>query len=176
MDSINIIQPSAFIFFILVITIGYILVEIVWWENYLFRSTLNRYAGSNIIDRLIHYSSIGILFHFSLLIIIILTWKVDFIEHIISTGYKFAQDINFIDGENHFEARLNTQLVVSALVYFVYILIGFILLWVWFWFWKLIFLISSLMRSRREPPKKIAPKKPMIRTKSVKNKNLSDGI
>lgn len=176
MDSINIIQPSAFIFFILVITIGYILVEIIWWENYVFRSTLNRYAGSNIMDRLIHYISIGILFHFLLLIVVTLMWKVDFIEHIISTGYKFAQNINFTDGENHFEARLNTQLIFSSLVYFIYILFGFILIGLWLWLWKLIFAISSLICSRREPPKEIIIKKPRIRTKSIKNKNLSDGI
>lgn len=145
MDSINIIQPAAFIFFILVITIGYILVEIIWWEGYWFRKSLKRYPGSNIVDRLIHYISIGILFHFIMIIVISYVGKTEIIDQAMLIWYNFSQSIHFTDGNSHFETLLNIQFIVSALLYFTFIIIFFVVTWAWVWIGKWISLFISKM-------------------------------
>lgn len=159
MDSINIIQPSAFIFFILVITIGYILVEIIWWDGYWLKESIRRYTGSNIMDRLIHYISIGILFHFIVIIIISLVGKTELVDQIMLIWYNFSQDIHFIDGEKHFDTLLNVQLIVSSLLYFTFIIMLFIAAWIWTLLWKLLAFLYTKFWLNKKPIKKSPTRK-----------------
>lgn len=171
MDSINIIQPSAFIFFILVITIGYILVEIVWWDNYYFRKSLNRYTGSNIMDRLIHYVSIWILFHFATIICISFAGKTEIIERAMLIGYNFSQSIHFTDGATHFEALLNVQLIVSSLIYFTFIIILFIAVWIWVGLSRLVSLIYNKIARNKKAIKNLSVHTKSPKILEGKNKN-----
>lgn len=149
MDSLNIIQPSSFIFFILVISIWYIIVEIIGWDNYIFRKSLNRYHWSNTIDRLIHYVAIGILFHFFVILLMALIWNLGFLDQILLTGYKFSENIKFTDGNNHFETLISAQLIVSALMYFIFIIILFFSLKIWFVLLNVVALVYQRIRMKR---------------------------
>jgi len=148
MDPTNIVQPSTFIFFILIITVGYILVEVIWWEKYYFRDVLNRYAWSNIMDRIIHYVSVGVVFHFLILIFFTVLWKGEFLDEIFSSGYQFSQNLNFTDGGDHFDTRLNAQLITSSVLYFLFIMFGLFCIRFWMWFWNLLSKISGKIISK----------------------------
>lgn len=161
MDIQNITQPSSFIFFILIIVVGYILVEVIWWENYWFKKSLMRYNG-NIFDRLIHYVSIGILFHVILFLFVAYTGSVDLINGAITSSYNFSQGIHFTDGKEHFDTLLNIQVILASVIYFIQsiILLGFFYVGTWLWEFLELLLskVTKIIKSNNKKTKKVTIK------------------
>lgn len=77
-------------------------------------------------------------------------WNAWFFDQILLTGYKFTQGIKFTDGNNHFEALISTQFIVSALVYFIFIIIIFLLLKIWVGLYNLLAKIYQKIEMKRK--------------------------
>lgn len=166
MDITNVSQPSSFIFFILIIVLGYILVEIIWADNYWLKKSIDRYNG-NILDRLIHYVSIGILFHVILFLSVAYTGSIDFINGVIKGSYNFSQGIHFSDGKEHFDTLLNAQIILASIIYFIQSIILLIIFYFANWLGKFTGLVLAKIRKPRALVAKRA-KKVTIKSDSTK--------
>ncbi|EKE27151.1 MAG: hypothetical protein ACD_4C00022G0004 [uncultured bacterium (gcode 4)] len=63
--DINIFSTWWFIFFLLIILVWYLFVEVLFWDKYLFRYTFEKY-NNNFVDRLFHYIFWGIILNIAL--------------------------------------------------------------------------------------------------------------
>lgn len=172
MDNFNIIEPSAFIFFLLIISVGYLIVEIIAWDDYIFRDAINRYSWSNIIDRIIHYICIGILFHFCLLILLAFLWETLVISNILKSGWEFAKSIQFIDETSHITNLISIQLITSSVLYFMLIISSLITITLSKWFIKVCKLKINKPWNIKIPLKTASSNRKQLKKplKTVKNK------
>ena len=120
--------PIVFMFWLLIVLIGYLIVEIFEWKEYFWRQHLERYNNS-LFDRILHYiiwwiiANIWILF-FELLF----KWGHVLLIDVFNNSRDISSSIiwNNID-------RVWIQIFLFSLFYFLYLLGVICLFWCWKW-------------------------------------------
>lgn len=130
--------PIFFMFWLLIVTIGYFIVEIFEWKEYFWRQHLERYNNS-LFDRILHYTIWGILANIGILFFeLFFKWgQIQLIE-VFNNSREISSSIiwNNID-------RVWIQIFTFSLFYFLYLLGVICLFWCWKWIIRAISWIGS---------------------------------
>lgn len=141
--NINTTLPILFMFWLLILAVGYFIVEIIDWENYHFRQSLNRYENS-LLDRILHYSIWWIVANIAILIFeLFFRWGQLMLIDVFNNSGNISNSIiwNNID-------KIWIQIVVFTIFYFFYLIILLSLFWVWNPFLKFIFSKGWIIRKK----------------------------
>lgn len=131
--------PIVFMFWLLIVLIGYLIVEIFEWKEYFWRQLLERYNNS-LFDRILHYTIWGILANIGILFFeLFFKWGQILLIEVFNNSRDISSNIiwNNID-------RVWIQIFIFSLFYFLYLL-GVICL---FWCWKRIIRAISWIGSK----------------------------
>lgn len=130
----NISFPILFMFWLLIIIVGYFIVEIVDWEKYIFRQSLEKYNNS-LFNRIIHYVIRGLVANLLIIIVEALLWwgKLMLIE-LFNNSWIISSNIIW-EGID----RIGMQIIIFSLFYFLYLIILIALFYLMNWFWQLVF-------------------------------------
>ena len=135
--------PILFMFLLLILAVGYFIVEIIDWENYHFRQSLNRYENS-LLDRILHYSIWWIVANIAILIFeLFFRWGQLMLIDVFNNSGNISNSIiwNNID-------KTWIQIIVFTIFYFFYLIILLTFFWVWNPFLKFIFSKVWIIRKK----------------------------
>lgn len=141
--NINTTLPILFMFWLLILAVGYFIVEIIDWENYRFRKSLDRYDNS-LLDRILHYSIWWIVANIAILIFELFSRRGQLmLIEVFNNSGNISNSIiwNNID-------KIWIQIVVFTIFYFFYLIILLSLFWVWNPFLKFIFSKGWIIRKK----------------------------
>lgn len=117
MENFNILSVWWFLFFLLIVSIGYIVVEIVSWEKYPFRKHI-RANNNSALDRFIHYVVVWIFSNIIFFIFFYITeLLIPFIE-IFEDLFDVWESFKKLFGID----TLSFQLIITWVSYYVYVL------------------------------------------------------
>lgn len=126
MENLNILSVGGFLFFLLILSIWYIMVEIIFWEKYPFRKLLKQNDNS-VLDRFIHYIIVWIFSNIVFFYILYFTNShIPFVQ-IFDNSWSIGKWFSEIFGVE----ILSFQLIWSALFYFFFVI--FLLFFFRFW-------------------------------------------
>ncbi|MCH8518688.1 hypothetical protein LAT59_02920 [Candidatus Gracilibacteria bacterium] len=118
MENFDILSAGGFLFFLLIVTLGYIIVEIIIGEKYPFKKQIKE-NNNSALDRFIHYVVVGIFSNIVLFIILYYAeLSVPFSETFESSG-ALGKIINDFFGTD----VLSFQLIWTGVFYFIFIVI-----------------------------------------------------
>lgn len=159
LQNINIFSTGGFIFFLLIILVGYLWVEIIFWKKYIFRNIFNKYKNS-LFDRMIHYIVWGFLINIAIFILFYsLSWTEYF--KLIDESWKIVIALQPIIWE---ENTLSAQFIIISITQFLLI----------FSFWLIIWYIFSKIINFYTPEKKVKKKKTFFDKLKSKFKNIKN--
>lgn len=141
--NINTTLPILFMFWLLILAVGYFIVEIIDWENYRFRKSLDRYDNT-LLDRILHYSIWWIVANIAILIFeLFFRWGQLMLIDVFNNSGNISNSIiwNNID-------KIWIQIVVFTIFYFFYLIILLSLFWVWNPFLKFILSKGWIIRKK----------------------------
>ncbi|MDC0506016.1 hypothetical protein OAN96_00300 [Candidatus Gracilibacteria bacterium] len=138
MENFNILSAGGFSFFLLVITMGYIIVEVICYKWYPFRKMLDT-NNNHLFDRLIHYVFWGVLGNIAFFYLNYFAQNIDIFANAFNLSAPFAQQLEteglLINGSSF-------QIIFFACFYFVSFLM--VLASFGFMLWSLKFLFDQI--------------------------------
>lgn len=135
--------PILFMFWLLILAVGYFIVEIIDWENYRFRKSLDRYDNS-LLDRILHYSIWWIVANIAILIFELFSRRG---QLMLIEVFNNSEDISNSIIWNNID-KTWIQIIVFTIFYFFYLIILLSLFWVWNPFLKFIFSKGWIIRKK----------------------------
>ena len=124
LQNINIFSTGGFIFFLLIILVGYLWVEIIFWKDYIFRNIFDKYKNS-LFDRMIHYIIWWFMINLTIFIFFsYISWTEYF--KIFEISWNLATALEPIIWK---ENTLNTQFIVISIYQFLLIFCIWIIIW-----------------------------------------------
>lgn len=141
--NINTTLPILFMFWLLILAVGYFIVEIIDWENYRFRKSLDRYDNS-LLDRILHYSIWWIVANIAILIFELFSRRG---QLMLIEVFNNSEDISNSIIWNNID-KTWIQIIVFTIFYFFYLIILLSLFWVWNPFLKFIFSKGWIIRKK----------------------------
>lgn len=114
MENFNILSAWGFMFFLLILSIGYFIVEILFWESYFLKKVLRR-NNNSVLDRFIHYIIWWIFGNIVFVTLLYYTKShIDFLEVFDISG-KLAQEFEKVFSIN----PMSFQLIYFSIFYFI---------------------------------------------------------
>lgn len=141
--NINTTLPILFMFWLLILAVGYFIVEIIDWENYRFRKSLDRYDNT-LLDRILHYSIWWIVANIAILIFELFSRRG---QLMLIEVFNNSEDISNSIIWNNID-KTWIQIIVFTIFYFFYLIILLSLFWVWNPFLKFIFSKGWIIRKK----------------------------
>lgn len=164
LQNIDIFSTGGFIFFLLIILVGYLWVEIIFWKKYIFRDIFDNYKNS-LFDRMIHYIVWWFIINITIFTIFSLTSWPEYFA-LFDESSKVAIALQPIIWE---ENTLSAQFIIISVTQFL-LIFSF---WLVIWIGKMIWYIFSEIAKYCTPEKKVKKKKTFfekLKSKFKRNK------
>lgn len=134
LDSINIFSTWGFIFFLVIILVWYIFVEIQSWKNYYFRKKLS-VNNNHLFDRVIHYIFWWFLINIFIVALFSISWSTEWLANLFNDVWRISNSLVPIINNN----VLDSQLIIFFISYFL------IIISIWIVFQIIIFLLDLVI-------------------------------
>lgn len=151
MENLNILSVWGFLFFLLILSIWYIMVEIIIWDKYPFKKQLKQNDNS-VLDRFIHYVIVWI---FSNIVFFLIFYCIDF--HIeLARIFDDSWSIGKWFSESFGVEILSFQLIFSSMFYFSFVifLLFFFRFWIFYTIYNIFKIIDFLKNKETKKTKK----------------------
>jgi len=159
LENLNILSAWWFMFFLLILVIGYFIVEILFWELYPFKEVLAR-NNNSVLDRIIHYVIWGIFWNIIFSLFLYYTeWHIPIIE-VFDNSQWIAQQFNEV-----FWVKILSYQIINFSIFYLWF---FIFVASMFRFWLLL-ILDFLFYLREEVHKQYRMKK--MKEESAKKKS-----
>lgn len=118
MENFDILSAWWFLFFLLIVTLGYIIVEIIIWEKYPFKKQIKE-NNNSALDRFIHYVVVWI---FSNIVLFIILYYAE-LSVPFSETFESSWALGKIINDFFWTDVLSFQLIWTGVFYFIFIVI-----------------------------------------------------